>query len=196
MQNNVGTGNFHIASRPQLPVTADRDIGKGTVYRVVPGRFCFYARVATKITHEGETTTKYGLSLNRLALNDAQWMQRLDHSGLTARMYHMQAFNDSPTVILFVEAYHKNLKDHIDQLHAGTVPLGEAYDPQIIFSQLLKAVEFLHAQRVIHCDIRCKNIYFRVNGKRLSSSGIYISIDVFLMFQAVTTRSNSRTSKT
>lgn len=58
--------------------------------------------------------------------------------------------------------YDFNLETHIWLMQSGDedhMLIGGRNDSSVIFSQVLKAIGFLHHKGIVHCNIQSRNIY-------------------------------------
>lgn len=134
-------------------------------YQNVDGKYGHYPNVLFKKAMKTKRTPN-GKTHAQLAINDLKHMQLLSESDNIARCFHSIMRPDF--LLLVTEKYDFNLQDHITLKSGGSTMhkmVGGRNDARIIFSQLLKAVGFLHEKGIVHCNIQSKNVYCVTTGE-------------------------------
>lgn len=134
------------------------------IYECCKGTFAFYENVVLK--RASKTKITGGLTHSAIAMNDLEFMQRLARKDNFARIYYH--IDRLEYTLLVVEGYDFNLTKHIRMQGRNDAKSHQmnpdVNDGSVIFSQLLRAVGYLHERGIVHRDIQTKNV-FLIEGK-------------------------------
>lgn len=163
MTRNIAEDAVNNQSIEPTLTVLEPEIARGHVYSVFRGNFGAYPSVyAKKVERDGKT----GENNHRdLAMNDISMMQKLACCPNIARVYwHIET---ETHIIVVVENYRFTCKDYLLALHKGEIEQNNEFDVKVIFKQLFKALQYIHRCKIVHRDIRLKNIFIHQFGKQL-----------------------------
>lgn len=135
---------FHVDQVPYLT---------GSVYSVFRGTFGRNPNVLMKIARKNLISNER--SHEHLVQIDIDVMQQLSDNPAFASIFHVQ--HTDTHVMLVVPEYHETLLEYIRTMRSR--PVDELVDVTRLVKKLWKAVAYLHQQRLVHRDLRLKNIY-------------------------------------
>lgn len=145
-----------------LQINSDSEIASGSVYTLYEGKFGFYPNVVVKQAKRRGTSLQRGKTHKELAMNDIQMMQQLGGSGYVMRLIHDEWTGEDINLVVF--KYDYNLAEFLEAVEDGS-KLYEELDPIKLFEGMFKAISHLHARRIVHCDIKLKNLYINRGSK-------------------------------
>lgn len=127
-----------------------------------------YLPSALALRQEGElapAVSKSNLAVFRIGLKcffeEGRALARIAHPNVVRVLNFFRA-NDTVYMVMAYESGH-SLQEHIGRQRAKGRPIGEAFIRQI-FTQVLKGLREVHANQLLHLDLKPANIYLRTDG--------------------------------
>ncbi|WUR12042.1 serine/threonine-protein kinase [[Empedobacter] haloabium] len=127
-----------------------------------------YLPSALALRQEGElapAVSKSNLPVFRIGLKcffeEGRALARIAHPNVVRVLNFFRA-NDTVYMVMAYESGH-SLQEHIGRQRARGRPIGEAFIRQI-FTQVLKGLREVHANQLLHLDLKPANIYLRTDG--------------------------------
>lgn len=127
-----------------------------------------YLPSALALRQEGElapAVSKSNLPVFRIGLKcffeEGRALARIAHPNVVRVLNFFRA-NDTVYMVMAYESGH-SLQEHIGRQRAKGRPIGETFIRQI-FTQVLKGLREVHANQLLHLDLKPANIYLRTDG--------------------------------
>lgn len=127
-----------------------------------------YLPSALALRQEGElapSVSKSNLPVFRIGLKcffeEGRALARIAHPNVVRVLNFFRA-NDTVYMVMAYESGH-SLQEHIGRQRAKGRPIGETFIRQI-FTQVLKGLREVHANQLLHLDLKPANIYLRTDG--------------------------------
>jgi serine/threonine protein kinase len=127
-----------------------------------------YLPSALALRQEGElapSVSKNNLAIFRIGLKcffeEGRALARISHPNVVRVLNFFRA-NDTVYMVMAYESGH-SLQEFIGRQHAKGGRIGEAFIRQI-FTQVLKGLREVHANQLLHLDLKPANIYLRTDG--------------------------------
>ncbi len=127
-----------------------------------------YLPSSLALRQEGEllpSVSKSNLAIFRIGLKcffeEGRALARISHPNVVRVLNFFRA-NDTVYMVMAYESGH-SLQEHIGRQRARGSAIGEAFIRQI-FTQVLKGLREVHANQLLHLDLKPANIYLRTDG--------------------------------
>jgi serine/threonine protein kinase len=109
----------------------------------------------------------FGISLTAVANNEIEILSSLDHPNIIQLLEVIKSGNQDWLCLVFELA-----NDHILTSQKAIEPPMSEKQARNIFIQLVKGVEYMHKNSIIHCDIKPENLLFKDNVLKICDFGI------------------------
>lgn len=166
------SANYYVGPR----MSANRiemfgnETNRGRTYKVFNGSFAG-SPVKVKVT---PMTPIYGQQTNWqqnsiYVRKDIEMMVKL---GISDRFVRLVGSELSVSdYFIAVDVMKESCADYVNRIKQGQSM--EQYDISIIFKELFKGLQYMHEHRLVHCDIRLKNIYLCETSGELSFLNLF-----------------------
>lgn len=151
-------GNYQVTQRR---------LGKGSFAKVFEARHQqLETRVAIKVVNLRDLDDRYMRTWYR---REAQLLSTLSHSGIVALFEVMESTNGFYMVLELADT---NLCDFVRSQNRGRL---EELLARHFGRQLVAAVAYIHAQQIIHRDIKLENVLLNVRARKVKLSDFGLS---------------------
>lgn len=156
----LGQGTFGITYLASAKIITEGNLGKMTVNARVAIKEFFMGEVNNRREDSAQvegSTGKVFCNYRNKFRKEAQNLAKLSHNGI---VQVLDVFDENHTTYYVMEYIDGiNLDDYIDQ--KGTIPEKEAIT---ILKAIGDALEYIHSRKMLHLDLKPKNIMLRKDG--------------------------------